>query len=128
VSPEKTAAASARTSSGAGGSPKEEVEIRFGDSGNASIYTVSGGSGQGHETVYPEVAAEILGMDAEKIFLHASDPYGPTLVGDGTNFVSGATVLWNGAARPTTFVSATQVTASIAAADMTSSSIFVMLW
>ena len=69
---------------GAGGSPKEEVEIRFGDSGNASIYTVSGGSGQGHETVYPEVAAEILGMDAEKIFLHASDPYGPILVGDGT--------------------------------------------
>jgi carbon-monoxide dehydrogenase large subunit len=69
---------------GAGGSPKEEVEIRFGDSGNASIYAVSGPSGQGHETVYPEVAAEVLGMDPEKIFLHASDPYGPTLVGDGT--------------------------------------------
>jgi hypothetical protein len=37
---------------------------------------------------------------------------------DGRNFVSGATVLWNGAARPTTFVSATRVTASIAAADI----------
>src|SRR5205807_141096 len=69
---------------GAGGSPKEEVEIRFGDSGNAGIYAVAGPSGQGHETVYPEVAAEILGMDAEKIFLHASDPDGPALMGDGT--------------------------------------------
>ncbi len=69
---------------GAGSSPKEEVEIRFGDSGNASIYAVAGPSGQGHETVYPEVAAEILGMDAEKIFLHASDPDGPALMGDGT--------------------------------------------
>jgi len=69
---------------GAGSSPKEEVEIRFGDSGNASIYAVAGPSGQGHETVYPEVAAEILGMDAEKIFLRASDPDGPALIGDGT--------------------------------------------
>src|SRR5207253_1243442 len=41
-----------------------------------------------------------------------------TLVADGGNFVSGATVLWNGAARTTTFVSATQVTATIPAADI----------
>jgi carbon-monoxide dehydrogenase large subunit len=69
---------------GAGGSPKEEAEIRFGSSGNAELFTVSGNSGQGHETVYPEVAAEILGMDPEKITLRASDPDGPLLVGDGT--------------------------------------------
>jgi len=41
-----------------------------------------------------------------------------TLTADGSNFVSGATLLWNGAARSTTFVSSTRVTASIAAADI----------
>ena len=69
---------------GAGGSPKEEAEIRFGASGNAELFTVSGNSGQGHETVYPQVAAEILGMDPESITLRASDPDGPRLMGDGT--------------------------------------------
>lgn len=69
---------------GAGGSPKEEAEIRFGSSGDAELFTVSGSSGQGHETVYPEVAAEILGMDPESITLRASDPDGPPLMGDGT--------------------------------------------
>ena len=34
--------------------------------------------------MYPEVAAEILGMDPEKITLRASDPDGPPLMGDGT--------------------------------------------
>jgi len=41
-----------------------------------------------------------------------------TLTVDGANFVSGATVLWNGATRTTTFVSATRVTAAITAADI----------
>jgi len=69
---------------GAGGSPKEEVEIRFGDSGNATLFAMVGPSGQGHETVYPEVAAGILGIAPEKITLRASDPDGPALMGDGT--------------------------------------------
>ena len=64
---------------GAGGSPKEEAEIRFGLSGNARSSPLSGSSGQGHETVYPEVAAEVLGMDPEKITLRASDPDGPAV-------------------------------------------------
>jgi carbon-monoxide dehydrogenase large subunit len=70
--------------SGAGGSPKEESAIRFGASGSAELYVASGPSGQGHETVYPEVAAEVLGLDPESITLHASDPHGPALAGDGT--------------------------------------------
>ena len=41
-----------------------------------------------------------------------------TLTVNGSNFVSGATVRWNGAARTTTFVSATRLTAAIAAADI----------
>ena len=36
----------------------------------------------------------------------------------GTNFVAGAVVRWNGADRPTSFISGTQLTAQIAAADL----------
>ncbi|MBD3582698.1 hypothetical protein [Flavobacterium selenitireducens] len=44
---------------------------------------------------------------------------GFTLTVNGTNFVSGSSsVTWNGAARTTTFVSATELTASISAADI----------
>ena len=47
-------------------------------------------------------------------------PGGPafTLTVIGSNFVSGAEVRWNGALRTTTFVSATQLTAAILAADI----------
>jgi len=70
--------------SGAGAAPKEEALIKFGDSGNATLYALAGPSGQGHETVLPEVVAEILGMSAEEITLKASDPLGPALMGGGT--------------------------------------------
>src|SRR5258705_12472143 len=69
---------------GAGRAPKEEAMIKFGESGNAFLYVLAGPSGQGHETVYPEVVGEALGMDPEKITLRASDPEGPRLVGEGT--------------------------------------------
>ncbi len=69
---------------GAGGSPKEEAAIRFGASGSIELFTMSGGSGQGHETAFPEVAAQVLGLPAERITLRASDPSGPRLMGDGT--------------------------------------------
>jgi hypothetical protein len=41
-----------------------------------------------------------------------------TLTVNGTNFVNGSTVRWNGSNRATTYVSATQLTASITAADI----------
>lgn len=41
-----------------------------------------------------------------------------TLTVTGANFVTGAEVRWNGAARPTVFVSATQLTAGISATDL----------
>jgi hypothetical protein len=41
-----------------------------------------------------------------------------TLTVNGSNFVSGAAVRWNGTARSTTFVSASQLTAAIAATDI----------
>ncbi|MDP2625425.1 MAG: hypothetical protein Q8Q58_00765, partial [Candidatus Rokubacteria bacterium] len=41
-----------------------------------------------------------------------------TLTANGSGFVSASTVRWNGAARTTTFVSATQLQATIPAADI----------
>ncbi len=41
-----------------------------------------------------------------------------TLTVNGSTFVSGSTVQWNGTARTTTYVSASQLTASITAADV----------
>ena len=41
-----------------------------------------------------------------------------TLTVNGSSFVNGATVRWNGADRTTTFVSATQLTAAIPASDI----------
>jgi hypothetical protein len=41
-----------------------------------------------------------------------------TLTVNGSNFVNGSTVKWNGASRTTTYVSPTQLTASILAADI----------
>jgi aerobic carbon-monoxide dehydrogenase large subunit len=82
--------------SGGGSAPKEEVALKFGDSGNASIYTLAGPSGQGHETVFPDIVAEVLGMSPEKVVLRASDPTGPALVGNGT--ISSRSMVSHGAA------------------------------
>ncbi|HUG78970.1 MAG TPA: xanthine dehydrogenase family protein molybdopterin-binding subunit [Burkholderiales bacterium] len=71
-------------SAGAGASPQEQAAIRFGDSGNATLHVLAGPSGQGHETVFPEIVAEVLGVPAESITLKASDPEGPALMGGGT--------------------------------------------
>jgi hypothetical protein len=44
---------------------------------------------------------------------------GLTVSVTGSNFVNGSAVLWNGASRPTTFISPNQLSAAIAAADVT---------
>jgi IPT/TIG domain len=49
---------------------------------------------------------------------------GLTLTVNGTNFVSGSTVSFNGNAQATTFVSATQLTAAILASDVATAGIF----
>lgn len=68
--------------SGAGVSPKDEVAIHFMSDGSVIVYTVAASSGQGHETVFPEIVAAILGIDAERIVLRAGDPDGPKLIGN----------------------------------------------
>ena len=86
--------------SGAGAAPREEAVIKFGDSGNATLHVLAGASGQGHETVLPEVVGEILGLDSSSIELKASDPGGPALVGGGT--VGSRTMMSHGGALAAT--------------------------
>jgi YVTN family beta-propeller protein len=52
----------------------------------------------------------------------AGDPGDPafTLTVNGTGFISGSVVRWNGSDRTTTYVSPTQITASVPAADIAS--------
>lgn len=67
-----------------GGVAPEDGMIKFGESGNPVLYTVSGASGQGHETVYPEVVAQVFGIDPEEITYRGSDPDMFDLQGSGT--------------------------------------------
>jgi carbon-monoxide dehydrogenase large subunit len=85
---------------GASAAPKEEAVIKFGDSGNATLYVLAGPGGQGHETVLPEIVADILGLSPEELTLKASDPHGPPLIGGGT--VGSRTMMSHGGALAAT--------------------------
>jgi len=82
--------------SGGGASPKEEAMIKFGATGDAELHVLAGASGQGHETMLPQIVSEVFGMSSEKIVLKASDPNGPPLVGGGT--VGSRTMMSHGGA------------------------------
>jgi aerobic carbon-monoxide dehydrogenase large subunit len=68
--------------SGGGISPKDQVAIWFGEHGSVNVCTVAASSGQGHETVFPEIVASTLGIDVDRVVLRAGDPSGPKLVGN----------------------------------------------
>ncbi len=82
--------------SGGGAAPQEQAAIKFGESGNATLYVLSGPSGQAHETVFPLIVAQVLGLPADQIELRASDPLGPPLIGGGT--VGSRSLMSHGAA------------------------------
>jgi len=82
--------------SGGGASPKEEAAIKFGASGDAELHVLCGASGQGHETMLPQIVSEVFGMSPERIVLKASDPDGPPLMGGGT--VGSRTMMSHGGA------------------------------
>ena len=65
--------------------PKDEVAITFGGTSgdDITIHNVTGSSGQGHETVFPEIVARILGIPPAAITLSSSNPDGPPLAGGG---------------------------------------------
>ena len=64
---------------------QEEIALRFTADGALDLFTLSGASGQGHETVFPAIIADILGVASDTVRLRASDPDGPPLlVGTGS--------------------------------------------
>ncbi len=68
----------------AGGvAPRDEVLISFGGDGGITVHAAAHSSGQGHETVFPEIVARVLGLDPGAITLSAGDPDGPAVFGGG---------------------------------------------
>ena len=70
--------------SGGGASPQEQAAIKFGASGEATLYSLAGASGQGHETMFAQIVGEVFGISPDRIAVKGSDPSGPKLAGGGT--------------------------------------------
>jgi carbon-monoxide dehydrogenase large subunit len=68
---------------GGGAAPKDQVSVTFDRKGGMTLVAVTQSSGQGHETIYPQIVAETLGIDESNIRF---DPQTTTadLVGNGT--------------------------------------------
>ncbi|HEY1796038.1 MAG TPA: xanthine dehydrogenase family protein molybdopterin-binding subunit [Stellaceae bacterium] len=58
---------------GTGGSPSENVDIRFGEDGVIQLLTGTQTIGQGHETTFPQILADRLGLPNEQIVLRYGD-------------------------------------------------------
>ncbi|MFI5002733.1 MAG: xanthine dehydrogenase family protein molybdopterin-binding subunit, partial [Reyranellales bacterium] len=58
---------------GTGGSPEENVDIRFEKDGSVSLITGTQHIGQGHETTFPQILSTRLGVPNEKIHLRQGD-------------------------------------------------------
>ena len=67
-----------------GGMGKEQVEIRIESGGKLAMYSNAGPSGQGHETVFPAIVADVLGIPAERIELRYNDAAAPKMLGTGS--------------------------------------------
>jgi carbon-monoxide dehydrogenase large subunit len=68
---------------GGGAAPKDQVAVEFDAKGGMTLYAVTHSSGQGHETTYPQIVAEALGIDPAPIRYHPRPP-AAELVGNGT--------------------------------------------
>ena len=85
---------------GTGGSPQENVEIRFEADGTVSLITGTQTIGQGHETTFPQILADRLGVPNALIRLRQGDtdliPMGG---GHGSSRATymGGTAIWRAA-------------------------------
>src|SRR4029079_14800346 len=68
---------------GGGAAPKDQVAAEFDAQGAMTLYAVTHSSGQGHETVFPEIVASVLGIGTAGIRFHPRPP-AAELVGNGT--------------------------------------------
>ena len=55
------------------GAPDENVELRFDDDGKITFTTGTQAIGQGHETSFPQIISDLLGIPAEDIHYRAGD-------------------------------------------------------
>jgi carbon-monoxide dehydrogenase large subunit len=82
---------------GTGGSPEENVDVRFETDGTVSLITGTQHIGQGHETTFPQILATRLGVPNEQIVLRQGDtdliPFGG---GHGSSRATymGGTAMW----------------------------------
>jgi carbon-monoxide dehydrogenase large subunit len=74
---------------GGGAAPKDQVAVEFDGKGDMTLFAVTQSSGQGHETVFPQIVAGKLGVDPGHIRFHPRPP-AADLVGNGTGGSRGA--------------------------------------
>ena len=74
---------------GGGGAPKDQVAVEFAADGSMTLVAVTHSSGQGHETAFPQIVGERLGVDPAHIRFHPRPP-SADLVGNGTGGSRGA--------------------------------------
>jgi aerobic carbon-monoxide dehydrogenase large subunit len=85
---------------GTGGPPFENVDIRFRDDGTVDLITGTQTIGQGHETTFPQILAERLGLPNERIRLVQGDTDRiPAGGGHGSSRATymGGTAIWRAA-------------------------------
>jgi trimeric autotransporter adhesin len=93
--------------------------------GNAQVevFTLGPGggtSGQVQFTIAPPTITSLSSSTTSSNTTPSCSPSGFTLTVNGSNFVNGSVVDWNGSARGTAFVSSTQLTAAILFSDIAS--------
>jgi aerobic carbon-monoxide dehydrogenase large subunit len=79
------------------GSPSENVDIRFETNGTVSLITGTQTIGQGHETTFPQILADRLGLPNDRIELRQGDTnLIPTGGGHGSSRATymGGTAIW----------------------------------
>jgi carbon-monoxide dehydrogenase large subunit len=85
---------------GTGGSPSENVDIRFGEDGVVQLLTGTQTIGQGHETTFPQILSDRLGLPNEQIVLRYGDTdLTPIGGGHGSSRATymGGTAIWRAA-------------------------------
>jgi carbon-monoxide dehydrogenase large subunit len=102
--------------SGGGASPQEQAAIRFGASGEPTLYSLAGPSGQGHETMFSDIVAEVFGLPPDSIVVRSSDTKGPRLAGGGT--VGSRSMMSHGGALFATAQEVVKKALELAAKDM----------
>ena len=85
---------------GTGGAPSENVDIRFAADGTVALITGTQTIGQGHETTFPQILADRLGLPNERINLVQGDTdLVPIGGGHGSSRATymGGTAIWRAA-------------------------------